>query len=79
MFDKGGSIMVIQMEMDLKRKLEILSDGAKYDVACTSSGVEQRGKGICGKYFVWRHLSQLFCRWTVYFPFKDPVYQSMYL
>lgn len=36
--------MVIQMEMDLKRKLEILSDGAKYDVACTSSGVERRGK-----------------------------------
>ena len=32
--------MIIQESMTLKRKLEILSDAAKYDVACTSSGVE---------------------------------------
>ena len=30
--------MIIQESMTLKRKLEILSDAAKYDVACTSSG-----------------------------------------
>lgn len=30
--------------MDLAQKLEILADSAKYDVACTSSGVERAGK-----------------------------------
>ena len=30
--------------MDLAEKLEILADSAKYDVACTSSGVERAGK-----------------------------------
>ena len=28
----------------LQEKLEILSDAAKYDVSCTSSGVDRRGK-----------------------------------
>ncbi len=32
-------------EMPLTQKLHILSDAAKYDVACTSSGVERRGDG----------------------------------
>ena len=36
--------MLIQEEMSLKDKLKILTDAAKYDVACTSSGVERRGK-----------------------------------
>ncbi len=41
--------MIIQEEMDLKEKLRILSDAAKYDVACTSSGMERRGKkGMTG-------------------------------
>ena len=30
---------------DILKKLEILSDAAKYDVACTSSGVDRKGKG----------------------------------
>lgn len=35
------------MEMEgLMEKLTILSDAAKYDVACTSSGVEREGDGI---------------------------------
>lgn len=40
--------MVIQEEMTLQEKLNILSDAAKYDVACTSSGVDRKndGKGI---------------------------------
>ena len=33
-------------QMSLMEKLEILSDSAKYDVACTSSGVERRGNGV---------------------------------
>lgn len=36
--------MVIQEQMSLQNKLEILSDAAKYDVACTSSGVDRQGK-----------------------------------
>ncbi len=38
----------IEQQIDLSQKLEILADAAKYDVACTSSGVERNnsGKGI---------------------------------
>ncbi len=35
---------VIQENMTIDEKLEILSDAAKYDVACTSSGVNRNGK-----------------------------------
>ena len=31
--------------MELMEKLRILSDSAKYDVACTSSGVDRKGNG----------------------------------
>lgn len=34
----------IATEMTLEEKLQILSDAAKYDVACTSSGVDRAGK-----------------------------------
>lgn len=34
----------IQPNLSLEDKLKILSDAAKYDVACTSSGVDRRGK-----------------------------------
>lgn len=37
--------MIIQENMSIQRKLEILSDAAKYDVACTSSGVDRKGNG----------------------------------
>ncbi|MDF2485290.1 MAG: hypothetical protein K0R46_1458 [Herbinix sp.] len=37
--------MVIQENMSIQRKLEVLSDAAKYDVACTSSGVDRKGNG----------------------------------
>ena len=35
----------IQKEMTLKEKLNILSDAAKYDVSCSSSGVDRKGDG----------------------------------
>lgn len=35
----------IQKEISLYEKLNILSDAAKYDVSCTSSGVERQGDG----------------------------------
>ena len=37
--------MHIQQEMNLYEKLNILTDAAKYDVACTSSGVDRKGDG----------------------------------
>lgn len=41
--------MLIQEAMDIQEKLKILSDAAKYDVACTSSGVARGGrKGSLG-------------------------------
>lgn len=36
--------MNIQQNMSLMEKLSILADAAKYDVSCTSSGVDRRGK-----------------------------------
>ncbi len=36
--------VVIQEDMSIQEKLEILSDAAKYDVACTSSGVNRKGR-----------------------------------
>ena len=37
--------MNLQKNMSLLEKLTILSDAAKYDVACTSSGVDRQGTG----------------------------------
>lgn len=36
---------IIQEKMSIYEKLQILTDTAKYDVACTSSGVERKGDG----------------------------------
>lgn len=36
--------MLIQEEMNIQEKLRILSDAAKYDVSCSSSGVARKGK-----------------------------------
>ena len=36
--------MVIQQNLTISEKLKILTDAAKYDVACTSSGTDRRGK-----------------------------------
>ena len=35
--------MNIQQNLSLMEKLAILTDAAKYDVACTSSGADRRG------------------------------------
>lgn len=39
------SFSIHKEDMSIQKKLEILSDAAKYDVACTSSGVDRRGDG----------------------------------
>ena len=42
---KAGKNMKIQNPMSIYEKLNILSDAAKYDVACTSSGTKRKGDG----------------------------------
>lgn len=37
--------MILQKNLSLQEKLNILSDAAKYDVACTSSGVDRKNDG----------------------------------
>lgn len=54
MFDSSNkstavSVPEVTTEYSLQQKLEILADAAKYDVACTSSGSDRRGrKGALG-------------------------------
>ena len=46
---EGEQMYEIKQDLSLDKKLEILSDAAKYDVACTSSGSDRRGqKGMLG-------------------------------
>ncbi len=48
-YEKGGLVMLIMENLSLEKKLEILSDAAKYDAACTSSGVDRQGaRGTIG-------------------------------
>ena len=72
--------MIIQENLTIQEKLKILTDAAKYDVACTSSGVQRRGKkGHLGNSSEAGSLSQFRSRRTLYFPAEDPFYQSVYL
>lgn len=42
--NKMNNVMIQDGTLSLQQKLEILTDAAKYDVACTSSGVDRKGK-----------------------------------
>ena len=44
-FHDHSPVASLHMSSDLVQKLAILSDAAKYDVACTSSGSDRKGKG----------------------------------
>ena len=54
---------IIQEKMSIYEKLQILTDAAKYDVACTSSGVERKGDGTG------------IGNWKVYFTSEDFIYE----
>ena len=45
MFERGDSMGQISTWDSMMHKLTVLSDSAKFDVACTSSGVERKGDG----------------------------------
>ena len=64
----------IQTEMSLYDKLSILSDAAKYDVACTSSGVDRKGRrDRDGKLQQIRDMPQLFGGRQMHLPSQDSV------
>ena len=59
--------------MSIQEKLAILTDSAKFDVACTSSGVDRKGKReghgkLCGC----RYLPQFRGGRAMYFPVENP-------
>ena len=66
--------------LSLSEKLNLLADAAKYDVACTSSGVNRAGKqghlgnsvscGICHSFFFRR---------TLYLSVENSAEQRLYL
>ena len=71
--------MRIMQEMSLMEKLNILSDAAKYDVACTSSGSNRRGDGKGIGNTVNAGICHSFSGWQMHQPAEDSVYQRMYL
>ena len=66
--------------MQLEDKLAILADSAKYDVACTSSGVDRAGvHGKLGCSVAAGMLPQLYAGWAVYFAAESAVFQRLLL
>ena len=53
----------IEQSMDLMQKLTILADAAKYDVACTSSGVDRSNDGT--------GIGNLCRRWQMHLSFEN--------
>ena len=72
--------MVVQQNLTISEKLKILTDAAKYDVACTSSGVGRKGKtGSWEMQLKRESVTVLLGRRALHFPFKDFIYKSMHL
>ena len=67
--------MEISTGYSLHEKLHILADAAKYDVACTSSGVDRLSWQFKS---VW-DLSQFFSGWPLYFLIKGATDESLCL
>ena len=44
-YRKKVGVVVIKEDLSIMDKLTILSDAAKYDAACTSSGVDKKNNG----------------------------------
>ena len=66
--------------LSLSEKLNLLADAAKYDVACTSSGVNRAGKqGQSRQFGLLRYLPQLFFRRTLYLSVENSAEQRLYL
>ena len=65
----------VSIELPLMEKLKILSDAAKYDVACTSSGVAKKNPGSGIGNSIEAGICQFFRRWTLHFVIEDSFYK----
>lgn len=71
--------MNIQQNLSLMEKLAILTDAAKYDVACTSSGADRQGRWQAhGELSGSRRVPCICCRRKMHLPAQDPVHQRVY-
>lgn len=65
--------------LSLSEKLNLLADAAKYDVACTSSGVNVPENRDISAIRSPRYLPQLFFRRTLYLSVENSAEQRLYL
>ena len=71
--------MLIQENLSIEEKLSILSDAAKYDAACTSSGVGRKGKeGFLGNSRV-DGICTVCLGWALYLPAENFIYEPVHL
>ncbi len=63
--------------MELLDKLAILADAAKYDAACTSSGLNRQSRGGIGHYDCSGLLPLIFGRRAVCYPAEGPADQPL--
>lgn len=54
--------MLTSISVDIMEKLKILSDAAKFDVACTSSGASRSGNG--------NDMGSGICQWNMSFVYS---------
>ena len=59
--------MLTSISADIMEKLKILSDAAKFDVACTSSGASRSGNGTDMEYVIHLQLMAGVYRFSRYF------------
>lgn len=71
--------MLIQENLSIEEKLRILSDAAKYDAACTSSGVGRKERKAFLKQPGGRHLPQFCLGWALYLPAENFIYEPVHL
>jgi hypothetical protein len=69
-------------QLDVRQKLEILADAAKYDASCASSGTVKRDSSRRqGDRFDRRHghLPRLCARWAMHLAAQDPADQQLHV
>lgn len=72
--------MLIQENLSIEEKLSILSDAAKYDAACTSSGVGRKGKeGFLGNSRVDGICHSFASDGLLYLPAENFIYEPVHL
>lgn len=72
--------MELRQGLSIQEKLRILADAAKYDVACTSSGVDRKGmKGSLGNSKACGICHSFSAGWQMYLAIKGAADESLCL